>query len=589
MEGFFVRNGCLYTRSCRKLLRRLQTDRKLLAGADFTDRRIAKCGAGLAACIAPVTLKNSSSRGATVLSNIRELWSELRRRKVVRAVVVYWLVAWAVIEVVSVVEPALQLPGWVDRFVIVLAIAGFPIAIVLAWAVDLTPDGGNQKTQPANEDSVKHSGPANKSSIAVLPLKNLSGDAENEYFGDGIATEILNILCKSPELQVASRTSSFSFRGQNVSAKAIALELGVATILEGSVRRASGRVRISMQLIDAISDTHLWSEIYDRELQDIFEVQDEIAGNVAQALRLQLFDDMQVAVSPAAVTNDTVAYDFYLRGTFQFERGNMRAAIDQFAKSTKLDPGFARAWAGLANSYSWICMWEDKGSENIRKADEASYMALELAPNSAEANASRGFALIFQKKYDEAWQALEKSIRLNPRLYEAYYFAGRLMMPQGRMEEAAVFFAKAAEIRPDDVTAPALQTGALIGARDVSSAMKAARVTVAAAERQIRLSPDDSRSWSLGSGALATLGRTEDAVNWAERALSADPDYSSPSTTYNVACTFALCGEDERALDVLEKLSRSATLYRDWIENDADFDNIRENPRFEALLDGIAR
>ncbi len=507
----------------------------------------------------------------------------------IRTVVVYWLVAWAVIEVVSVLEPALQLPEWVDRLVIVLSIAGFPIAIVLAWAVELTPDGGYQKTSRKNGDGVMHPGATTKSSIAVLPLENLSGSAENEYFGDGIATEILNILCKSPELQVSSRTSSFSFRGRSLSARAIAQELGVVTILEGSVRRASGRVRISMQLIDAISDSHLWSETYDRELQDIFEVQDEIAGNVAHALRLKLFDDMQIAVSPAAITNDTVAYDFYLRGTFQFERGNMRAAINQFAHSTKLDPNFARAWAGLANSYSWICMWEDKSSENIRKADEASNVALKLAPNSAEANASRGFALIFQRKYDEAWQALEKSIQLDPQLYEAYYFAGRLMMPQGRMEEAAVFFAKAAEVRPDDVAAPALQTGALIGAGDAAAGMKAAQVTVAAAERQTRLSPDDSRSWSLGSGALATLGRTEEAVKWAERALVADPDYSSPSTTYNVACTFALCGEDERAMDVLEKLSRSATLYRDWIENDADFDSLRKSSRFENLMKGIGQ
>ena len=519
----------------------------------------------------------------TILKRLTLFWAEMRRRKVIRAIIVYWLVARAAIEIVSVLEPAMQHPDWLDRMVIILAMVAFPVVVVMAWAYDLSPDtehGATDRTATTGDIS----GQAPEHSIAVLPFENLSEDSENLYFGDGIATEILDLLYKLPKLQVSSRTSSFSFRGRSVNVRQIAEELGVSTILEGSVRRAADRVRISVQLIDAYSDSNLWSEKFDRQLQDIFEVQDEIANKIAQALQLQLTRSNAGGTPDNPATNNMLAYDFYLRGTFQFERGNMRAAIEYFLRATQLDPGFAKAWAGLANSYSWICMWEEKTPENIQRGNDASKKAIELAPMSADAHASRAFALIFQKKYEEAMERIQQAIELDPRSYEAYYFGGRLLMPQGRYAEAAEFFGKASEIRPDDVAAPSLQSNAYAGAGDSEAAERATRKAIEAAERQTRLSPDDSRAWSLGAICFATLGEPDESVRWAERALASDPEMSSPSTTYNIACSFAQCGAHERALDVLEKLSASAALYRDWIERDSDFDSLRENPRFTALI-----
>lgn len=523
-------------------------------------------------------------------SRLARAWNELRRRKVVQVAAAYAVIAWLLVEVASVVAPELLLPDWFVRVVIVVLALGFPIAVVLAWALELTPDGprverGSEPSDPTGPVDV---GPAaqlddDRPSIAVLPLHNLSGDPEDEYFGDGIATEILNLLCKLPQLRVSSRTTSFSFKSKQESLGSIASQLGVDTILEGSVRRASGRLRITAQLIDTKTDTHLWSESYDRELGDIFEVQDEIAGNIVRALKVRLTDRQRGALRQGAITENMAAYDHYLRGQVYFERGSMEAAAQFFERATEEDPGFTHAWAWLANCYSWICMWIGRTPENIRRADDASLKAMELGPDLAEAHAARGFALLFKNEYETAEQEFEVAMELDPMLYEAYYFAGRAMVPQGRMEEAAELFEKALEVRPEDVTAATLRIMALRGAGKPKAAHEAARHAVKVAERHLALNPGDSRAWSLGAGALADAGDKSRAVEWAERALATDPSNSSGST-YNVACTFAVLGEYERALDALESLGDSFTLYREWVAQDSDLDGLRGHPRYEALM-----
>ncbi len=266
-------------------------------------------------------------------SAVAALWGELKRRRVVRVVVLYAIAGWIVIEVTSTVSPNLNLPDWTVKLVTILVALGFVIAIMLAWAFDIGPGGVHRSASiddagadarqnaaastegVAANDKVRQS-PAEidqRKSIAVLPFINMSGDVENEYFSDGISEEILNLMVKLPQLRVASRTSSFMFKGKEVSIPTIAAELGVDTVLEGSVRRADDQVRITAQLIDVKSDSHLWSETYDREMKDVFAIQDDIAHSITDALEMALSPKERRAIQNVATSNAR-AYDFYLRG-----------------------------------------------------------------------------------------------------------------------------------------------------------------------------------------------------------------------------------------------------------------------------------
>ena len=289
-------------------------------------------------------------------SSISKFYQELKRRKVIRVAIVYMLVAWVVVEVASVMFPGLLLPDWSVRLVIGLAVIGFPIALVMAWALELSPDGlrMDSETKTDSEAGKKADDkalaepdpkPAKEGfdSIAVLPFLNLSNDPDNEYFSDGMSEELLNLLCKVPQLTVTSRTSSFSFKGKDVDMCTVARQLGVDVILEGSVRRSNERVRITAQLVDGKTDKHLWSETYDRELKDVFAVQDEIANNIVKALELSLSPVVQRCIAQRAATDDMDAYDYYLRGRYFVERGDIDSGQQMFEKAIELDNNYALA------------------------------------------------------------------------------------------------------------------------------------------------------------------------------------------------------------------------------------------------------
>ena len=292
---------------------------------------------------------------------VSQFWSELKRRKVVRVAIAYAIIAWLMMEIASVVLPGLQLPDWTITLVIALLALGFPVALVLAWALDVTPEGikvdttGENLPEPhtAGPDRQEERGKDGRRSVAVLPFVNRSNDPDNEYFSDGISEELLNLLCKVPKLTVASRTSSFSFKSQNADIETIARKLNVDVILEGSVRRSGDRVRITAQLIDAATDRNLWSENYDRQLIDVFEVQDEIAQNIVDALKISLSPDQRQLIRPMSTTSNMEAYDYYLRGRYFLERFDADNALIMFENAVKQDDQFAAGYAGIAESYAW--------------------------------------------------------------------------------------------------------------------------------------------------------------------------------------------------------------------------------------------
>jgi len=523
-------------------------------------------------------------------SPISRFYQELKRRKVIRVAIVYAVVAWLIVEIASVMFPGLLLPDWSVRLVIALALIGFPVALVLAWAVELTPEGPvrDKGVEPKPAELPAAVEPPQKKesfdSIAVLPFLNLSNDPENEYFSDGMSDELLNLLCKLPQLTVASRTSSFSFKGKNVSMGEVAKQLGVDAILEGSVRRSGDRVRITAQLIDAHSDRHLWSENYDRELKDVFAVQDEIAKSIVDALQLSLSPAQKRSIRKLASTQDMDAYDFYLRGRYFVERGDIESGQAMFEKAIELDEGFALAWAGAADCHSWRCQWYESKPESLQQADQCSLKALQLAPELAEAHASRSYALSANGNYEEAEAEYKEAIALDPQLYEAHYYGGRAYFAQGKFQQAADAFRQAMVIRPDDVTAAALASTSLKSLGNKAEYEKAYRHSVEVARRYLALNPDDALARSRMANDLIGLGEIEKGLEEAERAYAIAPNFCR----YNVACAHVVAGNIPRALDLLELHARAGAVHADWLAQDSDWEPVRDDPRFQTILE-IAR
>jgi adenylate cyclase len=519
-------------------------------------------------------------------NGITRFYGELKRRKVIRVAIAYVVVAWIVVEVASVMFPNMLLPDWSVRLVVGLAILGFPVALVLAWAVELTPDGLKREVSSASAGPTGQARPAvegaskNVDSVAVLPFVNLSNDPDNEYFSDGISEELLNLLCKLPQLTVASRTSSFSFKGKHVDLPTVASQLGVDVILEGSVRRSGERVRITAQLIDARRDRHLWSETYDRDLKDVFAVQDEIARNIVKALELSLTPTEQRAIQKQASTTEMAAYDFYLRGRYFVERGEFDHGLKMFEEAIELDPAFAHAWAGAADGYSWRAQWLGGGQKDLQAADEYSRKALELAPDLAEAHASRCLALTLNEQFTEAEAEAAEAIRLDSRLYEAHYYLGRALFAQGKHHEAVVAFTRAGEIRPDDLAAATLKSTAVRATGNAAEMLTVVRHAIEVADRYLALNPDDALAMSRSAHDLISIGEADKGLQRAKRAYRINPKVCG----YNVACAFAIAGDVEQALNILEEHLQTSGVQASWIENDSDWDAARNHPRFQALM-----
>jgi non-specific serine/threonine protein kinase len=422
-------------------------------------------------------------------------------------------------------------------------------------------------------------------SLAVLYFENLSRDEEDEYFRDGITEDIITELSKIKELTVFSRSAVFAFRDKHVTAPEVGQQLNSSYVLEGSLRRAGKRVRITGRLVETRTGHTVWNERYDRDLEDIFAIQDEIAQAIAQAMQVMLTDQEKEEIQKAP-TADIQAYDLYLRGRqyfHQFRRQGYDFARQMFARATVIDPNYARAYAGVAYCCSFLYMYFEASETNLREADAASRKALELAPDLAEAHTSRGLAISLSRRFDEAAEEFEKAIGLDANLFEAHYFYARARVAEGKFDEAVQLFQQAADVNPDDYQAPFFKAQALQGAHREKEADAAYRQALEVIEKYKELHPDDPRALYLGASALSRIGDRERALQWARKALAMDPE--DTGVLYNVACNFARLGQLDECLDCLEKaLAAQGGSYREWMDNDPALDPVRELPRFQDMM-----
>ncbi|MDH4003174.1 MAG: tetratricopeptide repeat protein [Xanthomonadales bacterium] len=600
------------------------------------------------------------------------LWTELKRRNVIRMTVLYSVAGWVLLQIADILFGLLDVPGWGLRLVLGLLLLGLPLVVIFSWVFEMTPEGIKRESEidrsesvttntgrkidrliifglvaivavlladrfllmpdPEKPSQVAVQGPAvevtgadaaadpagdtQQKSIAVLPFVNMSGDEENEYFSDGLTEELLNLLAKVDDLRVSSRTSSFAFKGKDTSIPSVARELKVANILEGSVRKSGATVRITAQLIDVDTDSHLWSETYDRQLDDIFAIQDEIAQAVVDALKVQLLEPGELAPTVARET-DTDAYLLYLRARHTYELGRdtrdddmVARAIEQYETVLERDPDYALAYAGLSDAYGFQSIRGDldthEGYERSREmaekalaidpdlveallaladiqlefdwdmeAAERSYLrALEIRPSDAEGLRTYGYFLATDGRYDEAFKYYQKALEVDPMQLRVYYGLAMSYIFSGNFEEMAALTEKLAAHRDERFMERWNQNMTLITLRFKGEW----------AELIERLPQEPESIGDLQDAAIAYYhtGDEQRAREYLDRMIeiAEEKQYEFSS----VAAALVQMGQPDRALEYLEKALQTREVNFPFIRHDPDLEPLFDDPRFLDLL-----
>jgi serine/threonine-protein kinase len=580
--------------------------------------------------------------------NLRNFFSELRRRNVYKVAIAYAVVAWLLMQIATQVFPFLEIPNWAIRLVIMLIVIGFPIALIIAWAFELTPEG-LKRTEFADELPTKsarsrawiyviitagaisvslfflgrytsskqsRNGELPAKSIAVLPFENLSGNPENAYFTDGIQEEILMRLAKIADLKVVSRTSTVRYKSSPDNLREIATQLGVANVLEGSVQRTGDRVHVNVQLIKAASDAHLWAEAYDRKLTDIFAVESEIAKTIAETLQAKLTGSEQRAIA-AQPTENTEAHQLYLKGRYLWNRRtgeNLKKALAYFEQAAEKDPHYALAYSGMADSCILIPTYSAGTPQEYNpRARAAAQKAVELDDTLAEAHTSLAYVFWVDFENAQSMKEFERAISLNPNYATAHqWYGGNLLLALGRFDQAIAEVKRALELDP---VSPII--GLSLGA--VYTRARRYDEAIAQVRDTVEMHPEFYWGHRFLGWALELKGATGEWIAEYRKAfeLNDDPVVLAMRAHANVsigkqnearqilgqlteeakaryvpAYAFAVIhlalGEKDQALDWLEKAARDHDgFYSTFIKVDPYLDPLRGDPRFEALVSAI--
>jgi adenylate cyclase len=524
------------------------------------------------------------------------LLSELKERKVLRVAIAYVVVAWIVLQVGEVTFEALQLPAWSQSLLVIFSLLGFPLALVMAWAYEITPDGivseldGNPGKRAASRKRRHRGAKANgenlSASVAVLPFEDMSSDLDQEYFCEGIAEEILCALGEVDGLHVAARVASFQFGSKSADILEIGEKLNVSVVLEGSVRKAGDQIRITVQLIDVHDGYQFWAGQYNHDLKDIFDVQEQISRAVVNAMRLSIGDN--VLMRP--MTESTEAYDLYLKGKRYFTRPdkkNILFARQLFERVVEIDPDFGRAWAKLASTYAYEYLCTQPNDNARQQARRISKKALRQAPGIPESHIARGIAYSIYEDYKQADLEFEIALGLDPESFSARFTWARSKTYQGDAREAVEHYQKASEIRPQDYQSILVQMSLLDSLGDLDGAREKAQEGLRKAKAFLELNPDENLALNMGAFALQRLGQVDEAEEWMSTSLRNSPRNSV--VNYNAAGFYALAGEIDKSLGFLAQSADTGCFNLSWLEQDSTLDAVRHHPRFKEIVDQFSR
>ena len=586
-------------------------------------------------------------------------FNELKRRNVIKVAAAYLIVSWLLLQVSDTLVPALHLPEWFHSGVAFILIIGFPIAMIFAWAFEMTPEGLKKEKEVDRTQSItqatsqklnnviigllvlalgyfaidkfvidpgrdaakievavqtaQESAPTSEPesetdlSIAVLPFVNMSSDAEQEYFSDGLSEELLNLLAKVPELRVAARTSSFSFKGQNIEIPEIAERLGVTNVLEGSVRKSGKQLRITAQLIKADDGFHLWSETFDRELDNIFQIQDEIAAAVVESLKVTLLGD-----APKTRTTDSGAYQLYLEGSYFGNRRTIESmvrAIQLLKQAVEIDPDYAPAWAELAFNYLWLSASGDdlSISEGNALADQALAMALSIDPEYGFAHFVRGVALaIGEFKFVEAAESYLRALELDPGNAQIVLAASWVAGNFGQFDEALIHIKASMALDPVLPDSHSNQAETLWRKGEFDLAL-------ASYEKVLSLSPDfvgthhriarilmqkgdllnalaqaneeDDGVYELTSQAMVHFALGNQQAS--DSAVVSLIDIGATEAAYQIAEVYGVRGEADKVFEWLEKAYRNHDAGIASLLGDPSFGSVLNDPRWPVFLEKL--
>ncbi|MGK2856649.1 MAG: TPR end-of-group domain-containing protein [Thermoanaerobaculia bacterium] len=424
-------------------------------------------------------------------------------------------------------------------------------------------------------------------SIAVLPFEDLSEDRSQAHFCEGLADEIINALARIETLDVSSRRLSFEAARRNPDPCEAARMLGATTVLEGSVRRSGDRMRVTVHLVDVATGHSRWSERYDREVGDVFAVQEDIAEQTATAL-VGLLGESERRMLHQRPHPGMHAWELYLKGRalyYQDSPPTHEAARQLYERAIELEPGFALGWAGIAVIVADQFLFFRRSEEYRDEAERTSLRALELDESLPDAHTSRGLALTTSGRYDDAVTSFETAIALDPRGYDAHYHLGRLLWTMNRREQAIAHLERAAAVRTDDHIAPMLLVQAYYGVGRESDRHNAALRALALLARRLELRPDEVRTVCFSAEAHYAIGERETAMRLIDDAYRIDP--RNVCTLYNSACVFALDGQSGRAIDAIAGAVREGYANREWLACDPDFTALAGDPRFRAIVDSL--
>ena len=422
--------------------------------------------------------------------------------------------------------------------------------------------------------------------ICVLPFANMSGDQEQEYFSDGITEDIITDLSKVSALSVVSRNSAFMYKGKHVDVPKLARELKVGYVLEGSVRKAGGRVRITAQLVDGSSNDHLWAERYDRDLNDIFALQSEISEAIVKALKLKLLPEEKKAIEQRG-TDNVEAYNLYLLARQSYITGHeadvrrVEAIIRLCNRAIEIDPKYSRAWALMAIGQMTLRFVHGRrGDDGLVPAERA----LALDANLAEAHAVKARILAQHGRHDEAAAEIEVALRLDPESYEVNRAAAYLRFRQQRLDEAVRYYEKAMALMETDLNSSSMLLTCYTALGNSQSARRVAQITLSRSEKILAQDPNNGTAMAYGAVALAALGEAERAKDWIDRALLIDPD--NMNARYNFACSMTTYLKDpDSALKLLGPVFETLAIgFLNHAKADPDLDPLRGDPRFKAMV-----